>query len=79
MVGHMMRLPRFFFLVIIVLVIGIMLTALNVYELHRMQREHINLHHEGVHFEKSRIAEDTYDNRPIYWLYAKHVKMKYHL
>ncbi|KAG1701320.1 Tubulin polyglutamylase TTLL6 [Nymphon striatum] len=77
MANQLWRMPKIFFAVIFVLIVGIMLTALNVYELHRMQREHMSLHQDDAQLEVGKDKHKLYYDRPIYWIQAKHMESGY--
>ncbi|XP_078000653.1 putative tubulin polyglutamylase ttll-15 [Glandiceps talaboti] len=67
---------RLFMITVIVLVVGLSLTALNVYELRRMQDTHMAAYHgylPNAEAQSARLAT----TRPVLWLHAKRIESGY--
>lgn len=67
------RLPIILNVVILTLIIGIIITTINIYELHRMQKEHYSLHHNLPYIK----AEPLQCPKPIVWIHGKHLESGY--
>uniref|UniRef100_A0ABM0H100 Tubulin polyglutamylase TTLL7-like n=1 Tax=Saccoglossus kowalevskii TaxID=10224 RepID=A0ABM0H100_SACKO len=74
--GPLLSSNRVFLITLVVLVVGLSLTALNVYELRNMQNNHMISYHgylPNAEAQNARLAT----NRPILWLYAKRPESGY--
>lgn len=74
------RVPRSVYLITAVLFIGILLTALNVYELRSLQRDHWERSHSAAAPSSEDDREESSDRRggrkPVAWIKAKDVSIR---
>ncbi|XP_023243233.1 uncharacterized protein LOC111641314 [Centruroides sculpturatus] len=69
------RLPIILNIVILTLIIGIIITTINIYELHRMQKEHYSLHH---NLPVANVKTETFQcTKPIAWIHGRNLESGY--
>lgn len=67
------RPSTFLKIVVVAMVLGCFITSLNIYELRKLQTDHLNLHLANPEAVNEHLSKKA----PIYWIYGKHVDSGY--
>ena len=65
------KMSTMMYIVVLVLIFGVLLTFINVWELRRMQTEHMNMH--GM--PEAKTFEGGVSKKPTVWVKAKNVRV----